>query len=362
MVSSFFGAIQAVGQALDFINKDSTQELIKKGKLTMESKGSITSLLSETTLTPTIYISKELEMHQDIDKIINLNIDILASMVSRAFTLLTTLKGLKTTTAFDALNQKTVLGGMLSDLKHEDSIADAFTSSKGFTFGKEVVSGLQNDRKEKRDSFDSIPSVYSKEIDLKITLENGASIKVPMVIKARIEFVSVKEITESLLDKTYDKTFLERLSDVKAGLISAKNLWIPTDLWEEYKNKLIKDDKDLLKRAEQKDSISANKLISTGVLGFATYLGSIIVTADELEDIEVRILRGKVNNDAKKDKLLTDTRSSLLNVVDTSFNKLRILTKDNDGDTILDIKSLKKKSDGNDINEIFKMLIMSKGY
>lgn len=362
MVGSFFGAVQAVGQALDFINKDSTQELIKKGKLTLESKGSVTSLLSETTLTPTIYISKELEMHQDIDKIVNLNIDILTSMISRAFTLLTTLKGLNATTAFDVLNQKTVLGGMLSDTKKENLIGDAFRSSKGFTFGKEVVSGLQNDRGNKKDNFDSIPAIYSKEIDFKIILENGASIKVPMIIKARIEFVSVKEITESLLDRTYDKSFMERLSDVKAGLITAKNLWIPTDLWDEYKKKLIKDDKDLLKRAEQKDSISANKLVTSGVLGFATYLGSLIVTADELEDIETKVLRGRVNNDAKKDKLLTDTRSSLLNVVDTSFNKLRILTKDNDGDTILDIKSLKKKSDGNDINEIFKMLIMSKGY
>ena len=55
----------------------------------------------------------------DIDKIINLNIDILATMVSRAFVLLTQLKGLKATTAFDVLNQKNVMSGLLSDLKKE---------------------------------------------------------------------------------------------------------------------------------------------------------------------------------------------------------------------------------------------------
>ena len=44
-----------------------------------------------------------------------------------------------------------------------------------------------------------------------------------------------------------------------------------------------------------------------------------------------------------------------------SDNKLRILTKDNDGDTILGLNSIKKKSDGNDIAELFKMLMISKG-
>ena len=359
MIGSFFGALTALGQVVDLINKDSSQELISKSKLSIETKGSITSLLAETTVVPTIYISKELEMHQDIDKIINTNIDIIAAMVSRAFVMLTQLKGLSTSTAFDVLNQKTIVSGMLSDLKTENKIHDSFTSSKGFTFGKEVFAGNLNDNRKEN----SIPSVYSKEVDLRIMVDGKEKVaSIPLVIKARIEFLSIKDIADSLLDKSYDKTFMERLSEVSAGLISAKNLFIPVDLWQDYKQKLIKDDKDLLKRAEQKDSISAKKLLTSGTLGLNTYLGALIITADELEDIETRFLKGRVNNEAKKDKLLTDTRSSLLNVVDTSFNKLRILTKDNDGDTILDIKSLKKKSDGNDINEIFKMLIMSKGY
>lgn len=367
MVGSIFGAIQGVGQALDFIAADSTQELIKKGKLNLETRGSITSLLSETIIVPTIYVSRELEMHPDIDKIINLNVDILATMVSRAFVLLTQLKGLKATTAFDVLNQKNVMSGLQSDLKREDEVYDNFTKTKGFTFGKQVSAGLLNDNSNKATIKDqgpnfSIPSIYSKDIDFVINVDGkDKSVKIGMSIKARVEFISVKELTDALVDRSYDKSFMERLLDVKAGLISAKNLFIPTDLWEEYKKQLIKDDKDLLKRAEQKDNISVSKLVTTGVQGLNTYLGSLIITADDLEDIEVKVLRGKVNNEAKKDKLLTDTRSSLLNVVDTSYNKLRILTKDNDGDTILGLNSIKKKSDGNDIAELFKMLMISKG-
>ena len=367
MVGSIFGAIQGVGQALDFIAADSTQELIKKGKLNLETRGSITSLLSETIIVPTIYVSRELEMHPDIDKIINLNVDILATMVSRAFVLLTQLKGLKATTAFDVLNQKNVMSGLQSDLKKEDEVYDNFTKTKGFTFGKQVSAGLLNSNKNNATLKDqgpnfSIPSIYSKDIDFVINVDGkDKSVKITMSIKARVEFISVRELTDALVDRSYDKSFMERLLDVKAGLISAKNLFIPTDLWEEYKKQLIKDDKDLLKRAEQKDNISVSKLVTTGVQGLNTYLGSLIITADELEDIEVKVLRGKVNNEAKKDKLLTDTRSSLLNVVDTSYNKLRILTKDNDGDTILGLNSIKKKSDGNDIAELFKMLMISKG-
>lgn len=362
MVGSIFGAIQGVGQALDFIAADSTQELIKKGKLNLETRGSITSLLSETIIVPTIYVSRELEMHPDIDKIINLNVDILATMVSRAFVLLTQLKGLKATTAFDVLNQKNVMSGLQSDLKKEDEAYDSFTKTKGFTFGKQVSAGLLNSDKNSQGPNFGIPSIYSKDIDFIINVDGKEKgVKISMSIKARVEFITVRELTDALVDRSYDKTFMERLLDVKAGLISAKNLFIPTDLWEEYKKQLIKDDKDLLKRAEQKDNISISKLVTTGVQGLNTYLGSLIITADELEDIEVKVLRGKVNNEAKKDKLLTDTRSSLLNVVDTSYNKLRILTKDNDGDTILGLNSIKKKSDGNDIAELFKMLMISKG-
>ena len=367
MVGSIFGALQGVGQALDFIAADSTQELIKKGKLNLETRGSITSLLSETIIVPTIYVSRELEMHPDIDKIINLNVDILATMVSRAFVLLTQLKGLKATTAFDVLNQKNVMSGLQSDLKKEDEVYDNFANTKGFTFGKQVSAGLLNSNKNNATIKDqgpnfSIPSIYSKDIDFVINVDGkDKSVKITMSIKARVEFISVRELTDALVDRSYDKSFMERLLNVKAGLISAKNLFIPTDLWEEYKKQLIKDDKDLIKRAEQKDNISLSKLVTSGVQGFNTYLGSLIVTADELEDIEVKVLRGKVNNEAKKDKLLTDTRSSLLNVVDTSYNKLRILTKDNDGDTILGLNSIKKKSDGNDIAELFKMLMISKG-
>ena len=208
----------------------------------------------------------------------------------------------------------------------------------------------------------SVPSIYSKDIDFVINVDGkDKGVKITMSIKARIEFISLRELTDALVDRSYDKTFIERIWDIKAGLVPAKYLLTPIDLWEEYKKQLIKDDKDLLKRAEQKDNISLSKLATTGVQGLNTYLGSLIVTADELEDIEVKVLRGKVNNEAKKDKLLTDTRSSLLNVVDTSYNKLRILTKDNDGDTILGLNSIKKKSDGNDIAELFKMLMISKG-
>jgi hypothetical protein len=371
MVGSIFGALSGVGQALDFIAADSTQDLIKKGKLNLETRGSITRLLSETIIVPTIYVSRELEMHPDIDKIINLNIDILATMVSRAFVLLTQLKGLKATTAFDVLNQKNVMSGLLSDVKKEDEVYENFRNSKGFTFGKKVSAGLLNNNKKPLENSASIkdqgpnfsvPSIYSKDIDFIINVDGkDKGVKITMSIKARIEFISLRELTDALVDRSYDKSFIERIWDIKAGLVPAKNLFIPTDLWEEYKKQLIKDDKDLLKRAEQKDNISVSKLVTTGVQGLNTYLGSLIITADDLEDIEVKVLRGKVNNEAKKDKLLTDTRSSLLNVVDTSYNKLRILTKDNDGDTILGLNSIKKKSDGNDIAELFKMLMISKG-
>jgi hypothetical protein len=158
----------------------------------------------------------------------------------------------------------------------DNEVYDNFTKTKGFTFGKQVSAGLLSNNtkkpiensasiKDQGPNF-SIPSIYSKDIDFIINVDGkDKGVKVAMSIKARVEFVSVKELTDALVDRSYDKSFMERLLDVKAGLISAKNLFIPTDLWEEYKKQLIKDDKDLLKRAEQKDNISISKSVTTKV-------------------------------------------------------------------------------------------------
>lgn len=368
MVSATFGVLKTLGGVIDILNSDSAQDIINKGKLSYETRGRITKLLTETIVVPTIYISKSLEMDPNIDKIIDLNVNILTAMVSRAFTIMTTLKGISASTAFDVLNQKNITSGILSDLNYKDDLSIDFVNSKGFTFGKidQATAGLLNDKKKNTfsESDSSIPSIYSKDVDLKITIDKtDKSVVVPLTIKARVEFVSVKKITDALIDRTYEPTMSERFSDVMAGILSWKNFFIPMDLWKAYKEKLIKDEEGYLAMAENKSNISVSKLASSGALGLTAYLGSFIITADELEDIEnSKFLRGKVSNAAKKDLLLSSVGSSLLNVIDPAYDKLRILTMDNDGDTIMSIKSLKKKSDGNDITEIFKLLMNSRTF
>ena len=368
MVAATFSVLNTLGSIIDVLASDSAQDIMNKGKLSYETKGRITKLLTETIVVPTIYISKSLEMDPNIDKIVDLNVNILTAMVSRAFTIMTTLKGISASTAFDVLNQKNVTSGILSDLKYEDNLSMDFVSSKGFTFGKidKATAGLLNDKKRNAysDSDSSMPAIYSKDVDLKITIDKtDKSITVPLTIKARVEFVNMKKITDALIDRSYEPTMSERFSDAMAGVITWKNFFVPMDLWKAYKEKLIKDTDGYLEMAEKKDNANLSKLATSGMLGLTAYLGSLIISADELEDLEnSKLLRGKVSNPAKKDLLLSSARASLLNVVDPAYGKLRILTMDNDGDTVMDIKSLKKKSDGNDITEIFKLLMNSRTF
>ena len=361
-VGSVFGVLNS---ALDFINKSEVDDIIKKGKLGFETKGSITKLISETILAPRIIISESLKTNADIDKIVNLNTDIIVGMISRAFLLLTRLKGFEPNAAFDVLktDQKTLSGLESYGVSTVENIARQMYSSKGLTLGKHVTVRLEDD--DKRD-YNSTLGLYSKEIDLKLDMktESGIvkSITIPIVIKSHVTYNSLVQIKNSLIDKKFEKGLTERMLEAKAGLIPWMNVLIPFDMWDAYANKKINDAEELLAYAEERGRTSISKIATSGMPGFGSYLGALIVSFDDLEDIENNVLRGNITNENKLDLLFNNSHTSLLNIVDTDYNKMSIYTKDIKGQSTFDLKSLKKNSNGNDISDLFKDILMNKRF
>lgn len=363
MIAAIGTVFSVLDSALDFINKNEVDDLIKKGKLGFETRGSITKLIAETIIAPRIIISESLKTNSDIDKIVNLNTDIIVGMISRAFLLLTRLKGFEPNTAFDVLktDKKTLSGLESYGVSNVENIARQMYSSKGLTLGKHVTVRLEDD--DKRD-YNPTMGLYSKEIDLKLDVKNDKgevkSLEIPIVIKSHVSYNSLLQIKNSLIDKKFEKGLSERMLEAKAGIIPWLNVLIPFDMWKEYEKKKINDAEELLAYAEERGRTSISKIATSGMPGFGSYLGALVVSFDDIEDIENNVLRGKITNSNKLDLLFENSHTSLLNVVDTDYSKMTVYTKDVDGQSIFDLKSLKKNSNGNDISDLFKDILMNK--
>lgn len=374
MVAEISTIMATANMALDLINSSDVQDLTKRGGLAVQTQGSITKLIGETIIAPRIIVSESLKTNKDIDKIVNLNIDIIAGMVSRAFFLLTELKGLTPNTAFDVLKTgKNTVSGLqsLAGYQDTDNLYALMKSSKGLTFGKSLSVRMLADKPAEEvnrssNKKDEITALYSKDIDLKLTIKNKdgetRSLTIPIIIKAHVSYNSISIIKEMLIDKTFEKDMAERLLEVKAGLISWKNFWIPLDMLKEYRNKKIKDVDSLLAYTEEKNRVNLAKIASSGMASLSTYLGSLIVSYNDMEDIENNVLRGSIQKENKRDMLFENSKMTLLNIVDTDYEKLTIITKDIEGQSLMDLKSLKKNNGGNEINDLFKDLLMNRRF
>lgn len=370
MIAEISTIMATASKAIDFINDNDAGDLVKRGQLGWNTQGSITKLIAETIIAPRIIISESLKTNKDIDKIINLNIDIISGMISKAFFLLTELKGMTPNTAFDVLktDKKTVSGlQSLYGYQDTDNLTKLMRSSKGLTFGKSLtVRMLANDEPAKANKKDEITSLYSKDIDLKLTIKtkdgSTKSLTIPIIVKAHISYNSISRIKEDLIDKKFEKDMEERLIEANAGMISWKNFWLPFDMLKEYREKKIKDVDSLLAYTEERGRLSLNKLASSGMQSLGTYLGSLIVSYSDMEDIENNVLRGSINKDNKRELLFNNSKVSLLNIVDPDFEKLTIITKDIEGQSLMDLKSLKKNNGGNEVNDLFKDLLMNRRF
>lgn len=365
MIAEIGSVLSVANKAIDLLINNDADELAKRGQLAWDTKGSMTKLIAETMIAPRVIISESLKTNSDIDKIVNFNIDIITGMICKTFILLTDLKGLSPNTAFDVLKtKKENTFGLESLLPFENqNLHMAMLSSKGLTFGKNMVAKLEAERPVKKDD---VSALYSKDIDLKLEVKtkdgSTKSIILPIIVKANISFNSIVRIKEDLIDKNFEKDYTERIAEARAGMISWKNFWIPLDMVKAYREKKIKDVDSLLSYAEERGRMSASQIANSGMPSLSTYLGSLVITFNDLEDIENNVLRGPIQKDKQRNMLFENSKVCLLNIVDTDYEKLTIVTKDIDGQSIMDIKSLKKNTNGNDVNDLFKDLLMNRRF
>jgi len=379
------------------------------------TKGSMIKLLSTFIIEPTIVISRDLREEEVTEKLAEINLDIFASFYIQAFNVMTNVYGMSQHTAFDVLSSKGGLpiraNGGKSAFEEMDMISfedndflpisleqrgnrrrpvnknanNKYQQAKNFM---NKVNGRLNklektpkENKEMKLVSPSarinegkgviVPTLMQKSIDITFTVNSEdkksgkkftRDIIVPVLIKATVIYSDFSNIETMVDTNGRDKKFSSRLDEYRAGMISLGDLIFADDLIKEYKNNKFKDKDDLIGYMESRATTANKKLLTKGAIGFGKYYSILIINKRQLAIIENK-LGGKIDKPRYKEMLAEQTKSLLINVVDTDWERVTVYTKDLRGTSDLSFKVIKKrKGDGNsnELAEVFKAISSNK--
>ena len=159
-----------------------------------------------------------------------------------------------------------------------------------------------------------------------------------------------------------EKSFSSRLDEYRAGMISAGDLIFADDLVQTYKKNKLKDKDDLINYMESRATSANKRVIKAGHIGFSKYYGALLVSKNQMAIIENK-LGGSITKPKYKEMLMEQTKSLLINVIDTDWERVEIHTKDLKGTSDISYKVINKKkggTDSSDLTDIFKAMTSNK--
>ena len=386
--------------------KDGLNTATNRDIVLYQARGSMVRLLSTFIIEPTIVISKNLREEEIAEKLAEINVDIFTSFYLQVFNTLTNVYNFDVNTAFDLLSSRgNVLRGpndkfnwgleefdeTLNILPIKQKTFDYLASVEAMTKDEltktiydSAKKGSKDGAKEAQKEIDnkeiiykpkgialdnksiSLPTMIQKEIEVTQKVSKGGNtfdITVPILIKATVIYSDFSNIETMISTNNRDKKFANRLDEYRSGMISLKDLVFATDLINEYKANKLKD-KDRLIDFMESRATSANmkKVSQRGATGFNKYYGILIVSKNQMTIIEQK-LGGSITKPRYREMLMEQTKSLLINVIDTDWERVSINIKDLAGTTDLSYKVINNKKGSNnssDLADIFKAMSSNK--
>ena len=399
VLANVFDAIQNNIPLLDVVDD-------KKKRDILSTDGNVSELLGTYIIEPSFIISESLQNNDKIKNVISMNMDLFVSTFTKAFTTLVEIKGLEVDTAFkllssrdsmtmvgkmgqalesDALyNSKQANGFMKLGLTQESSdndkqakiaaykqrIAKKRRMKKGSDDKNESNIKLTNNPKttysgpnvgiESNDKkyLDRLNMVH-REIGITFMVNKdgvGYRVNMTVLVRASIKYVSNRDIA-LLLDSTdgYDTRFMQRFDMKRAKLITWSDLIFANDLVADYKNKRLRDSKELLKDLEKRVRRANSKLADAGAVGFSKYYQHLIIDSQLKAMLEKKI-GAKLTSKRGKEILLEQLKSFAVNVVDEHTENVMVAVKGLDGTSMLRYKDLKSDGKDDDVKDMLKFL------
>jgi len=393
VMAGIIDAFKTVKTVYDILTNDGsakeTVEAIRKMKnlKLLTANGSMMKVISNTIIEPLVIVSSDLKYVDITEKVLETNIDIFTGFYMQTFNLLTNVYKVDSSDAIRLL--ATNDSGFTSTAIKE--VGDYLTTESAdkhdyvkelidgnITIGIEAVNTTKKNSKEitsKLTNDIKLSSMLTKNIELTIDINNvetftdntnnlsgnenkNIKIIIPITIKAKIVYIDTDSIINLMAPNSDDKKLWARLDEYRSGAITLTDLIFAGDLIRKYKKNKLKDTEDLMKYINNRTFSANSKALRAGV-GFEKYYTILVASSDATRKIE-KHLRGSVNKERYKNKLMEQTHSMMFSKVDTDYERVVIYTKDISGYSDTSFKALKKSGDKEDLSEIIKAMVSNR--
>ncbi len=366
-VKEFFTAVDKSDSKEDF-KKNLTDHFEKRALILND--GSMTRLLSNFIIEPSIMISKDLRSEEVTENAVYTMLNLFTAHYVQAFTLLARIYKIQPSIAFDIMSSngnpiQDVIGyaiGKANADEHTDYLGDLLDDSQtilGSEAGDNDSSSLiRKGNASKGDAkFDKSGNRINDDIGggminriVKITIDwesegDGTSSKgvfeLEVNFKLNIMYLNQTQMMAIFRNKGENKGFLARVQDRKAGLISWGELLLAGDLVAEYRKDRLRDKDDVNTFLGNKALIANAKILRNDMVGFAKHYNMLLVTPYIMEEIE-KHTRGPIDRPKYKELMMQNAKAIFIGKLDTDNERFELWTKDISGSSDISFKALDK--------------------
>lgn len=382
MIIGLSGALSTV---LKVFRVGATIEDATDGKIDphlLGSRGSSTRLLNEFIVEPTFVVSQGVIDSTAFKNTIGLNLNMFTTLYANSFSVLVNVHGVKPAVAFNALSSTELDIGRINEWrghlskesssewvtneieKAEERVrlkdimgSEVFHESDASAWADDIFVAHESSAKvaNRSGKAEKEPPLISKNIDVTFTAD-GVTSTVPIIIRARIITVSGHELKSFMTVETDKHSIVNRWHKYRAGGITGAEFIFCTDLLEDY-GKSLKSSGEALEALEKRRTAAfANN--SATPIGFGRDYGALIVSSADKGLINT-VIRGDIDNNSDKNKLLARTSSFNLTVINDEWEVIQVYTSNIKGVSTIEFGDIKPKDENAQLSDIFKNLTES---
>jgi hypothetical protein len=377
MTIGLFGGLKTIATFLNITGF--TKKFGKKDHNLIMANGSITTMLDELIVEPTFVVTRAVADSSSYDNLIQVNLNLFASLYSNAFMNLVEIKDIKAKSALTVLrsgkgnriNKKwTKIGNNsdLTDVDYDELVKTIF--NKNTISENETITDIKVSNEASASNRDGKhskePEILNKHLLLTATVVDSNNsdektkkykeIKVPIIIRAEVHVVDTQEMIDYCTLSKEQYSLTNRIHKYRSGGLTHKEFWFAQDMIRDFGQKLNRQGKSRILENLENRKIDAIGNNTEAPIGLGRDYGSIFIHSTERKQLDLAI-RGDIDDEYTKDKLLHNIASFNLNIVNDDWEKISIFTSGFKGVVRIPFDKLKSKDDSDKMKTMFETLL-----
>lgn len=208
----------------------------------------------------------------------------------------------------------------------------------------------------------SIGKLLTVSVSVSPEAKQNYVVKIPVAVRLIVSLIPNTTITQLLVSKAEDHSFIERFHSWRSGRIGfIKDLIFCQDMIDEHKKAMIEDETGTMQEIIKRVNNAKKFGLLTKNPSMVSASNLFVITESIAKDIEHKI-GGKLSSPTVRKKLFDNTYAMIIVVIDREWERITFYTRGIDASTDLSIKEIKsatKGKDGIDIMDLMKSLSSS---